>query len=85
VKQIKKSKWLIILVIIVMLLGLLTLLKIYHHQIITGYEDTNGNIYECSRPIKAEMGNATILGHPQGLVPVDQADADKYCYHTGVE
>jgi len=53
---------------------------------LTEYQDGDGNIYGCSQSIKARKGTeAALLGHEQGLVPANKADADKYCHWVGIE
>lgn len=85
-KQKNNRKFLIIFIAIIILLsGLLVIFRLYHYPTTMSYEDANGKIYECSRPLKAKMGTVTVLGHPQGLIPVNQAEANKYCSYAGIE
>jgi hypothetical protein len=85
VKKIKK-----LIMFLVSLVGLAIVLvvvfKVYHYPTLASYENRDGTIYECVRPIKAKSSKAIAgLGHPQGLVPYSQADADKYCHYEGIE
>jgi hypothetical protein len=85
VKKLKQRQTFIIALVIVLSSASFIIMK-HRSPTLTGYEDANGVIYECSRPIKAKGGTAKLLlGHPQGLIPVNSDDASKYCHSVGIE
>ncbi|HEX5448104.1 MAG TPA: hypothetical protein VFW90_02805 [Candidatus Saccharimonadales bacterium] len=87
-KRYKRNKLLIGLVVLLIALAVAgVLIKSRNSLTLTGYEDTNGVIYQCSKPIKARNSDAIIglLGHPQGLIPANQNEANKYCHSAGIE
>lgn len=50
----------------------------------TRYQDLNGSIYECSKPIKAvEVPPRGFEGNT--YAPADQNEADKYCTFSGID
>jgi hypothetical protein len=70
----------------------------YYHSRPTGptvtyYVDSNLEVYQCSRPIRAKPGFIPTLpglgdhgsGRIKGLVPANMAKAKKYCHYSGIE
>ncbi len=84
--KIRQHKYWLIGVLVVSTLASLIAAKFIFSQTLTSYQDGDGNIYGCSQSIKARKGTETaFLGHEQGLVPANKADADKYCHWVGIE
>jgi hypothetical protein len=53
---------------------------------ITSYQGTDGAFYACSRPLPAKKASIPHIGSTsEGLVPINQDDAEKYCQTTGIE
>jgi hypothetical protein len=81
----QKQIYVVVLLFVIVAVSLLFITK-YRSPTLTGYEDSSGVVYECSKPIKAQEGHAKLLlGHPQGLIPVSANDANKYCHSVGIE
>ncbi len=51
---------------------------------ITSYQELNGSIYDCGKPIKAKKVPPRGFGGST-YAPADQNEADKYCTFTGIE
>lgn len=73
--------------LVVALLLSIVVLDFYSHRqkALSSYETADGWVYECSQPITAKSGTPQALAHPQGLVPVDESEAGRYCHEVGIE
>ena len=56
--------------------------KVY---MVTSYEDKDGWVYTCSRPVKAKNQGATYGNGTPSPTPIDPAEAAKYCTRQGIE
>lgn len=82
----KKKLLIVIVPAIAIAAGLLFYQKSIHKPDITSYQDTNGAFYECSKSIAAKKAMIPHIGSTsEGLVPLDQNEAIKYCHMTGIE
>ena len=86
-KRLKRSKIVIVAVISIVLVisAVVVFFGPEDTALVSRYQDADGWVYECSKPLAAKEGTATTLGHPQGLVPVSSSEADEYCYKVGIE
>jgi len=81
----KNKRLLLIPILIILILGTGLIVLRSKQRTLTSYEDANGWVYECTQSIEAKKGTAQTLGHPQGLVPVDESEASRYCHKVGIE
>lgn len=82
--KLKKRYLLALVIVLFLLVGAAVFLR-NKQQTLTSYEDSNGWVYQCSKPIKAKNGTSQVLGHPQGPVPIDASESSTYCHKVGIE
>lgn len=88
-----KRKKLLLTIVVIVALGSVVIAGLILHNdrrytLVNGYYDAN-NQYRCSRPIKARLGSIPTPGSAtqssaKGYIPVDPAEAARYCHVSGV-
>jgi hypothetical protein len=83
VKKKRKITLAVILLLIVLAVAALAIHGNRNYRYVSGYTDKNGNVYRCSKTIKAKVYNA---GKPdlEYFVPLNPSDANLYCHQIGV-
>jgi predicted negative regulator of RcsB-dependent stress response len=76
--------------LVVLVIGIAAVLAwvLYQHQFknVTSYTDSNGNYYQCTKPLKAKLqtyNNSGVDGS-KSYVPVNSTEITKYCHQAGV-
>lgn len=74
----------VVLSLVVFGIGALVYLK-NKPQFATSYEDADGWVYSCSRPIQVKSQGATYASGKPSQTPVHAAEALAYCHKIGIE